>query len=273
MARYKIAFAILSITLLAAPIGAVAQDRQPSKSHVEIMILGVNHFTGSGPDATDPDVPYYLGADGQKEVRDVLDRLETYAPDKIMIELNFEREVAFNQTYNSYIAGNHELTVNERQQIGMRLARRLGHEKLYAMDFTSFLDYRPALAAAEELGQEHLLDTVETLSAEIGAGLDEDEKLPLKDRLIRMNSDDQRLQRKIFLTIAQMGTAEDPQGALQIQTWWQRNLVMFARTAQRTEPGDKVLIVVGNGHREILEEFFAEAPGFELVSPISYLAQ
>lgn len=262
---------MLGIVFSTTSSSAIAQDTHRSKADVEVMILGINHFTAGGSDEADPDVPFYLGSKGQSEIKQVLDRLETYEPDKIMVELNQEREGEFNQAYHSFLEGTHELAVNERQQIGMRLARRLGHEKLYAMDFRSFLDYHPALAAAEELGQDRLLKVVEDLSNEISANDQEKAKLPLIERLKFMNSDKRRLQRKIFLTIAQMGTAEDPQGALQILTWWQRNLVMFARTAQRAQPGDKVLIVVGNGHREILQEFFGEAPGFKLVSPIPFL--
>lgn len=273
MIRNKLISAVLSIAVLGISLAANAQNQKQPDADIEIMILGINHFTGGGADKFDPGIPYYLGANGQREIEEVLDRLETYKPDKIMVELNLEREDEFNQTYNSFLNGAHQLGVNERQQIGMRLARRLGHEQLYAMDFASFLDYRPALTAAKDLEQDQLLQIVEELSSQIGANHDIEAKLPLLERLIRMNADEQRIQRKIFLTIAQMGTVEDPQGALQILTWWQRNLVMFARTAQRAEPGDKVLIVVGNGHREILGEFFSDAPGFKLISPIHYLRQ
>ena len=86
-----------------------------------------------------------------------------------------------------------------------------------------------------------------------------------------MNSDERWLQRKAFLTVAQMGSPEDPQGALQVMTWWERNMVIFARTAQYAEPGDKILIVIGAGHRDILQDFFGDAHGFELVSPVPYL--
>ena len=271
MIRHNIFVAVLTIILCAIPACATPHTEQQSGEPIQVMILGMTHFSGNDADPLNPDIPYFLGARGQKEIQDLLDRLALYEPDKIMVELDFEREDDFNQSYNAFLNDAHELTVNERQQVGMRLARRLGHDKLYAMDFDSFLDYRPAIAAAKELGQDHLLKTVEDLSAEIGAQYEAASTKPLTERLLALNATEQRQQRKIFLTIAQMGTAEDPQGALQVLTWWQRNLVMFARTAQRAKPGDKVLIVVGNGHREILQEFFGEAPGFRLVSPGPYL--
>ncbi len=271
MIKYSAFLVVLTIAFFANPAHAATRDEQHSDNTIEIMILGSNHFTGGGPDTVDPDVPYYLGARGQQEIADLLDRLEAYAPDKIMVELDFELEGKFNERYDAFLEGTHKLTVNERQQIGMRLAQRLGHKKLYAIDFESFLDYGPAIAAAKELGQTQLLKVIDDLSDKIKASYEDDAKLPLIERLIAMNSTEQNLQRKTFLTIAQLGTAEDPQGALQILTWWQRNLVMFARTAQQAAPGDKLLIVIGNGHRDILQEFFGDAPGFKLVSPVPYL--
>ena len=167
--------------------------------------------------------------------------------------------------------GEHELAVNERQQIGMRLAKRLGHKKLYAIDFNSFLDNRPAFAAAKELGQDRLLQEYENLVDELRAKAAVDENKPLVDQFVTLNSDEDRLQRKIWMTVAQMGSLEDPQGAKRVITWWQRNLAIFARAANQAEPGEKVLIIFGAGHRTILKEFFDDAPGYKLVSPVPYL--
>ncbi len=285
----KTVFAFLSVLFSVASISpftsfwAIAQTEDTSRTKVqnesehqseaeiEVMILGTLHLTGGGKDAVNSKVQDYLTPKGQEEIRQVLDHLQSFEPDKIMLELDLEHEDAFNEKYKAYLQGKHKLSVNERQQFGMRLAKRLGHERLYAIDFDSFLDYRPALAAANELGQEHLLKQIDGLTDQIRATIDAEEGLSLIEILARINADDQKLQRKIFLAIAQMGTVEDPQGALQILTWWQRNMVIFARAAQYAKPGDKILIVFGSGHKDILEEFFRDAPGFKLVSPLPYL--
>lgn len=271
----RLIFALFGIVLGVVSINAcaLAQTEHQPEADVQVMILGTIHLTGGGSDEVSPEVKNYLAPEGQEEIKQLLDRLETYAPDKIMLELEPQYEEEFNHRYESYLEGNHELTVNERQQVGMRLAERLGHERLFAIDFDSFLDTRGALAVAEELGQDHLLKERGDLINEIIASDDAEKHLPLIERLIILNSDERRIQRKIFLAIAQMGTPEDMQGALQIQTWWQRNMVMFARTAQHAEPGDKVLIVVGAGHRDILMEFFDDANGFTLVDPVPYLKE
>ena len=269
----KFIFAWFCIVLSAVLISSCseAQSEGPSETEVEVMILGTLHLTGGGSDVVNPKVKDYLAPKGQEEIRQLLDKLETYAPDKIMLELEPQYEDKFNQSYRAYLEGGHQLGVSEREQIGMRLANRLGHERLYAVDFDSFLDHRGAQAAAEELGQEHLIKEYQGWIDQFIARDNVQENLPLIERLILMNSDERWLQRKAFLTVAQMGSPEDPQGALQVMIWWERNMVIFARTAQYAEPGDKILIVIGAGHRDILQDFFGDAHGFELVSPVPYL--
>ena len=271
----KVIVRLLGIVSCVISISAclVLQTASATDKEVDVMILGTFHFTGGGSDQVNTNVKDYLAAAGQEEIRDLLDRLENYAPDKIMLELEPKYEAEFNQRYQAYLDGEHDLSVNERQQVGMRLAKRLGHERLYAIDFDNFLDYRGALAAAKELGQQGLLDEFEEWGDQVREKVASIEGLPLIDHLIRLNSQSIGGERRTFLTIAQMGSGDDPQGALQVLTWWERNMVMFARTAHHAEPGDKVLIVVGSGHLRILQEFFEDAHGFNLISPLPYLKQ
>lgn len=238
---------------------------------VKVMILGTFHFTGGGNDVVnDDDIDDFLAPRRQAEIKAVLDKIEAYAPDKIMLELDLKHEDDFNQDYRAYLKGEYELRVNEREQLGMRLAARLDHERIYAIDYDNFLDFRGAIAAAKDLEQDHLLAAMEAETEQLIASFKSQEDMALDERLIKLNKVSE-FDHKFYMRIAQMGSVEDPQGALQILTWWERNLVMFARTTQYAEPGDKVLIIVGSGHNYILHEFFSSAEGFKLVSPIQYL--
>ena len=281
MNKNRFLFVLICIAVSLTPPGAIeaieaieaiAQNEKSLEQDVEVMILGSIHLTGGGQDViNNPNIKNYLAPEGQQEIRQVLDRLEAFAPDKIMLELEFGSEDAFNQSYRSYLDGKHELAVNERQQIGMRLAKRLGHKKLYAIDFDSFLDNRPAFAAAKELQQDRLLEEYENSVDVLRADVATYENKSLVEQLVVLNSGENRLQRTIWLTVAQMGTLKDLQGVEGVITWWQRNLAIFARAANQAEPGERVLIIFGAGHRTILEEFFDDAIGFTLVSPLPYL--
>ncbi len=86
------------------------ESEQQSETEIEVMILGTLHLTGGGKDAVDSKVQDYLAPKGQEEIRQVLDRLEAFEPDKIMLELDLEHEDAFNEKYAAYLQGKHELS-------------------------------------------------------------------------------------------------------------------------------------------------------------------
>lgn len=248
----------------------IAEQGDTQDKNIEVMILGTFHFTGGGSDVVNADIDDFLAPKRQKEIAETLKRLKAFNPDKIMLELEIKYEDEFNKEYQNYLKGEHTLTVNERQQLGMRLARQLGHEQLYAIDYDSFLDYRPGIKAAKELQQQTLLDQHNNQIARAGAKIEAQTSKPTIERLINLNSN-YKNGNSFFLTIAQMGTKEKMEGALSVLTWWERNLVMFGRAAKAAEPGDKILIIVGAGHKLILEEMFQGADGFTTIDPLPYL--
>lgn len=254
---------------------ALAQD-QPAAPHAaapEIMILGTFHFTGGGSDYVNSPVVDFLSPERQTEISIVLDRLEAFAPNKILVELGPEHEAGFNQAYRQYRAGERALTVNERQQIGMALAARLGLDQLHAVDYSSGMDFDGMFEAAETAGQTELLARFEAFMAPIQQHIASSAEAarPVLDRLIESNSAEQIAYHDLYLLTAQMGAADNPVGAEQMQIWWGRNLHIFANIARMSEPGDRVLVIYGAGHKYLLDQFVDSAPNLELVDPLTYL--
>ena len=267
------ALVISFITIVSSMVPANAQgpagsaDREP----VHVMVLGSFHMAGSTRNVVNDEAADLHSEEGRAEIDAVLDRLESFAPDKIMVEVYPERMDAFNERYAALRSGTYQPSLSESEQIGMQLAARLGHDRLYGIDYSAGLDYRPALALAEDLGQARLLAELEAMTDKLRAA-SQDEAQVL-ERLIALNGDHPMHGNAYYLSVAQMGTVENPLGALQIADWWKRNLVIFARAAHYSEPGDTVLIVFGAGHKHQLEQQFREARGFELVDPLVYLEQ
>lgn len=56
-----------------------------------------------------------------------------------------------------------------------------------------------------------------------------------------------------------------------IAYYYMRNAKIFSKLIDVTEPGDRVVVVYGAGHKHWLEHFIRNMPGFELVDPIPYL--
>lgn len=244
---------------------AAAGDPQP----VRVMVLGSFHMAGSTRNVVNDAAVDLSSEKGRAEIDAVLDLLEPFDADKIMVEVYPERMDAFNARYVALLDGEYEPGPGESEQIGMQLAARLGHERLYGIDYSVGLDYRPALALAEQLGQDALFEAQEAMLAELRAV---DEGQSVLDQLIVLNGDSPMHTNAFYLNVAQMGTVEDPAGAIQIADWWERNLVIFARAAHYAQPGDRILIVYGAGHKHQLDRHFREAPGFELVDPLDWLS-
>lgn len=266
----SLASLFLPLALLAAASPATAQENRP-----QVMVLGTFHFTGGGLDYVNSEVDDYFSEHRQAEIAELVDMLAEFRPTRIVVELRPENEENFNAAYRRYLAGEHTLTVNERQQIGMRLAAQLGHPRLYAADYASSMDFDTMMAAAGESGQTHLTDRLPVLMGEIQAM---DARLNAPDvsvaQRIRVYNTPELLEdHNVYLTLAQMGSVENPAGANEMANWWGRNLHIFAQIAQITQPGDRVLVIYGAGHKFLLDQFFQDAVEFEWVDALDYLPE
>lgn len=261
-----------AIILMAFAMSSAAQAQDTAPAAPQIMVLGTYHFTG-GSDYVNSPVVDHLTEARQAEIAIVLDRLEAFAPTRILVELEPEHEADFNQAYNQYRAGNRDLTVNERQQIGMALAARLGHDRLFAVDYSNGMDFEAMLQAATDAGQTAVLAEFDAAIAGIQARVADpgNASLPVLDRLIRVNSAEEIAQHDLYLILAQMGDGAHPVGAEQMELWWGRNLHIFANIARVSRPGDRVLVIYGAGHKYLLDQFIDSAPNLEWTDPLSYL--
>jgi hypothetical protein len=265
---------LLTILTLAAALATTPVHTdwiETDAAPIEVMVLGTYHFTGGGHDLHNAQVDDHLSPQRQAEIEAVIDALAEFAPTKVMVELTPEYEDRFNADYQAYLAGEHTLTVNERQQLGMRLAARLGHERLYAIDQTSDMNFEGMMAAAEQAGQTRLLDEFATFNAAMPDIMAQMETGTVMARLQAANNQFAHDSHGLYLTLTQMGTADNPIGAEEMTHWWGRNLAIFANAARQAEPGDRLLLIYGAGHKHLLEQFFEDAPGFRIVDPLETL--
>lgn len=261
----------LTTTTGAWAAGQAAEDAA-GPAPAQVMVLGTFHFAG-GQDMVNPQVDDFLSPRRQAEIAEVLDRLEGFAPTRILVELTPEHEADFNARYAVWRAGERTLSVNERQQIGMALAGRLGHQRLYAVDYQNGMDFEAMTNAAQAAGQDamlaefgRLLELMQTAMAELSVP-----ERSLLDRLIAHNGPEMRGWHNFYLVLAQMGPADNPAGAEQMTAWWGRNLHIFANIARQAEPGERLLVIYGSGHKYLLDQFVDGAPNMVWVDPLAYL--
>ena len=71
--------------------------------------------------------------------------------------------------------------------------------------------------------------------------------------------------------VSQAIGAKDQPGAELNAYWYMRNAKMFAKVGLFAKPGDRILVLVGAGHRYWLTHFAENVPGFISVDPTPYL--
>ena len=266
--------ALTALGLGAAILTGVASAQSSETSDQrQIMILGTFHFTGGENNYIPNPVDDFLSERRQAEIQEVVSRLEAFNPTKIAVEVRHEAEEDFNADYRAYRAGEHDLSANESQQIGMRLAHRLGHDTVYAVDYRNGMDIPGLFEKAQENEQTDILNRLNALRDAQLAEQDV-QSAPgrtVLERLIHANQPASLDDHDVYLTLAQIGSRDDLYGAEQMANWWGRNLRIFAGIAMITEPGDRVLVIYGSGHKFLLDQFVDGSAEHELIDPLAYL--
>ena len=120
--------AVLIVVYLLAINCLFAQNRKESK--ISVLLFGTFHFAQTGADDD------MLSEKRQKEITELVNKLYKFKPDKIFIERNpeFEYTNKIDEKYQDYLDGKFQLSANEIYQLGFRLAKMLGHKKVYQAD-------------------------------------------------------------------------------------------------------------------------------------------
>jgi hypothetical protein len=265
----------IAVALFATPAAAVS-GLEPSDTarRARVMILGTFHFEGSPTDGVSVIMGDMLTAERQAQLDEVVERLANFAPTRIMIEATPDREAVINERYRAYVAGEATLGADETQQIGMRLARKLGLPQLHAVDHRQDMDFQRMLRAGAAAGQHDVLAWFQAGIAEVQQLLaaEQASDRTVLDALRFHNGAWIMGGNGLYLQLAVLGTSDDPAGAEVIAGWYERNLKIYANIARAIRgPDERVLVIIGSGHLPQLASFFEQNPRYELVSALAVL--
>jgi hypothetical protein len=269
--------AVSMLGLLAGSVAAQSPRQATDEpSRPQVMILGTFHFEGSAADAISVTMGDMLSQRRQAEIEEVIDRLARFRPTQIMIEATSDREARINEIYRAYLAGSHDLSANESQQIGMRLARKLGLQMIHAVDHQQPMDFERMMRAGAEAGQQELLGWFQARIADVQQTLAaaQSSDKTLLDALRFHNGPWAMSSNSLYLQLAVLGTPDNPAGAEVIGSWYERNLKIYANIARAIRsPNERVLVIYGSGHLPHLARFFEENPRYQLVSALDVLGE
>lgn len=240
--------------LLCAAVGLWSQNACAGKP--QIMVLGTYHMANPGHDIYNMQVDDVRSPKRQQELAQLTDVLVKYQPTKIAIEADPDSKKV-PAAFQDYLAGKHELSQNEIEQIGFRLARQLGHKQLYPVDVDGdfpiqrVMNYAKAKDRSAEL--EKILSSFGQEVAQEDAYL---KTHTILETLLYINSPDYvAAGDSFYMQLATFGESGDYAGPDLLADWYTRNIRIQSNILKLiNSPGDRILVVYGAGHLGWLQE-------------------
>lgn len=252
---------------------AYAQSGNKETSKPQIAMLGTFHFAGSS-DVVAMQVDDLKSEKRQAEIVQLVEALAKFKPTKVILEYPYLNS-RLDSVYQRYRSGQKELTINERQQVGFRLAKMMGHEKIYPADHQMDLPFNELMTHLAENGQTSQFESfVAALRTEVmGLMQSNYDSKTIKDFLVWMNAEEMDKKNKnIYLeTINQMGAKTAYVGTNLVAKWWERNFRIMKNIDNITEPNDRILVLFGQGHTAILKDLYQDRNDVEYVEVLDYL--
>ena len=238
----------------------------------EIIILGTFHFNS---------MPEYIFSQKVQQELDVFtDKIKEIKPTKIAVEIpkifqneldSFYADFMLADIEKNFILGTVEFwghqfsfkSVNEVVQVAFRSGRKLGLEKIYAVDYpTELSDELEEKIKSEYSDYEKDLSMIRKMN-----GSSED--IISKYRI--HNSEDYIfVDNGMFskMNKVNLGNYEGTQYVLQ---WYDRNLRIFSNLQNICKDGDRVLLLIGSSHLKILKDLVNGDPNMILLENKSLL--
>jgi hypothetical protein len=233
----------------------------------QILILGTYHFADAGRDVVRTKLRDTMSASRQAEIIDLTNRLARFRPTKIAIEATPERAEEINRRLAGYLAGTVNLTANEIDQIGCRLARQCGVSELTPVDSLLNLDFARLMQFLGEKDPSRATKLGGQMQS-IGKKFEEwDRQFTVGQLLAIHNSPAYLTQSHRFY----VSLADVPPGADILGDWYKRNARIYGNLRRSIQPGDRVLVIYGSAHAPILRDLVQASGDLTLVEASKYL--
>jgi hypothetical protein len=247
----------------------------PATKKNSIALLGTYHFDNPNQDQFNIKSDNVLSPRRQKEIEQLVTLLVKYKPTHIALEFN-AADSALDKKYQRYLKGEYTLDASEREQIGFRLAKMLGHKCIYSVDAPDIqLDFNPG-ELANEYGPllEQLGKTGNGVVNEINQWLT---KYTIGEVLAKMNSlEFDKLNVGLYYKyLLPIGKGNNQPGLEAVTRWYKRNLLILHHIMKLTEnkSSNRVLVIFGQGHTAMLKQFLEYSDEFTVEDIQKYLPQ
>lgn len=244
-----------------------------------VFLVGAFHFAYYNFDAhkiDKKDQIDILSPQKQKELDELLQYIYQFKPTKIAIESGPNTGYLMRR-YERWKKGEKPLGKDEIEQIGFRLLDKFNLDTIYGVndqpwllqlyDGKDSLSFRPVLDTIYADWDFSSKDTFSVLYSEYYKAMDKLVlSMPLLDYFKYSNSD-KALNRGYGAYLVGDFKLGDTRGADALSLhWYNRNLRIYRKIQQiTTSPNDRILVLFGRGHIEILKHLFECSPEYNLI--------
>ncbi|WP_335966390.1 DUF5694 domain-containing protein [Galbibacter sp. PAP.153] len=262
---------------------AIQAQKSENENKIEVLTLATFHFDFPNLDVQqveDSDKIDIYEKRYQKEINEIVKKLSAFKPTIIAIELRPEEQAKADSLYNLFLEGIYKLQRAEYQQIGFRLAKQLKLKKLYCVDewgnFTQSVE--KVINGNDSINRKKFVKYVENNPDAPLKNIRKDiyKSEGILEQLKMMNNPEviKKSLGNYLLGPFKYEINEGDFFGVDFETgrWFSRNLKIF-RNIQRikTDPSNRILIIFGADHMNLLNIFFDSSPEFKLVDTNVYL--
>lgn len=257
-------------------------NAQPPKK-IEVLTLGSFHFAfrnldlikTSTEDQIDVLEPKY-----QKEIEEIAERIAKFKPTIIAIERDPIKQAKYDSLYNKYLEGNYKLGRNEEEQIGFRVAKMMKLKTLYCVNDwgNNYETLNPVLEGKDSLENKKFMNYFYKCADTIKQYYPKQifKTKGIRAELIQKNeSNNIKLDFGTYLIGIFKYETKDNEffGPDFVTGWWfNRNLRIFRNIQKiKAKPTDRILVIFGAGHMNLLNSFFDASPEYKLLKVNNYL--
>ncbi|MFY3791407.1 DUF5694 domain-containing protein [Ureibacillus sp. MALMAid1270] len=238
----------------------------------KVLILGTFHFAGSS-DFVQVGTVNLLSENKKREINDVISKLAKFNPTKVAVEFVKESEDTLNEQYENFLKGTYELTVNEIDQIGFQLAKKMNHQKIYSVDWMGDIGSR-GIGEVLDWAKKNQPELYELITKVFIPQIEIDlNSLTLQEILKNLNQKERILtDHRMYMNVARIGENTNYVGIDWVRWWYQRNLIIYHNIANLIEKeDDRIMLLIGAGHLHLIKQFLNESGLVEIEEIGKYL--
>lgn len=277
-------FFVLSACASHSPVPTVSDGTKQGveKDHsriVQVMVIGSEHFANPGLDVINIEPIDVLTAQRQKELQAIAESLRKFEPTVVAVERVTQAPNYVDTGFESFKEADLLQKRNETIQIGYRLANLMGLKSVHGIDEQPSADepdYFPMQKLMEHIEQQGRMEEFQSMIASVTERLNgftaEHSQRNLAKYLALANTQGSPLiADDMYFDLMKFDSGESQPGAELFAYYMMRNTKIISKLMDVTEPGDRVVVIYGAGHKPWFEYILNGLSGYEVVDPVPYL--